>query len=209
MALSIIFDLHRSEAGTLYFYDLVGAALGAVLVTCCCTCLAAKRHCWLVRLRGGRRTRSACRLLLSHEIQRVWQPLDFSGCGAARRPANGSGLLCGQFTGFRVKPGTTKAMRNQMDASPGSKFDRQDGTPTHASIAWKACRIVSRGSTSIPTPGPVSAAGMGSSTVCRTCADRIALIPADTKCRDDDHRTGAVRRRRRPCFRQRKVTAVR
>src|SRR2546430_16321267 len=33
MALSIIFDLHRAVAGSLYFYDLVGAALGAVLVT--------------------------------------------------------------------------------------------------------------------------------------------------------------------------------
>src|SRR5205807_3026388 len=33
MALSIIFDVHRAAAGTLYFYDLVGAALGAVLVT--------------------------------------------------------------------------------------------------------------------------------------------------------------------------------
>src|SRR2546427_307651 len=33
MALSIIFDLHRAVAGSLYFADLVGAALGAVLVT--------------------------------------------------------------------------------------------------------------------------------------------------------------------------------
>src|SRR5437870_1988806 len=33
MALSIIFDIHRAESGSLYFYDLVGAALGAVLVT--------------------------------------------------------------------------------------------------------------------------------------------------------------------------------
>src|SRR6267142_5757956 len=33
MALSIVFDLHRAVAGTLYFYDLIGAALGAVLVT--------------------------------------------------------------------------------------------------------------------------------------------------------------------------------
>src|SRR6185503_3861310 len=33
MALSIVFDIHRTIAGTLYFYDLVGAALGAVLVT--------------------------------------------------------------------------------------------------------------------------------------------------------------------------------
>src|ERR1043165_2039689 len=33
MALSIIFDLHRAQAGTLYVFDLVGAALGAVVVT--------------------------------------------------------------------------------------------------------------------------------------------------------------------------------
>ena len=33
MALSIVFDIHRSVAGSLYFYDLIGAALGAVLVT--------------------------------------------------------------------------------------------------------------------------------------------------------------------------------
>src|ERR1041385_1647341 len=33
MALSIVFDIHRAIAGTLYFYDLIGAALGAVLVT--------------------------------------------------------------------------------------------------------------------------------------------------------------------------------
>src|SRR3989442_12763738 len=33
MALSIIFDIHRAVAGSLYFFDLVGAALGAVLVT--------------------------------------------------------------------------------------------------------------------------------------------------------------------------------
>src|SRR5205807_1185114 len=33
MALSIVFDIHRAVAGSLYFYDLIGAALGAVLVT--------------------------------------------------------------------------------------------------------------------------------------------------------------------------------
>src|SRR5205807_8602737 len=33
MALSIVFDIHRAVAGTLYFYDLVGAAIGAVVVT--------------------------------------------------------------------------------------------------------------------------------------------------------------------------------
>src|SRR5437870_7434724 len=33
MVLSIIFDLHRTVAGSLYFFDLLGAAIGAVLVT--------------------------------------------------------------------------------------------------------------------------------------------------------------------------------
>jgi hypothetical protein len=33
MALSIVFALHREEAGSLYFADLLGAAIGAVLVT--------------------------------------------------------------------------------------------------------------------------------------------------------------------------------
>src|SRR6267142_294739 len=33
MALSIVFDLHRAVAGSLYFADLLGAAIGAVLVT--------------------------------------------------------------------------------------------------------------------------------------------------------------------------------
>jgi hypothetical protein len=33
MTLSIVFDLHRAVAGALYFADLLGAAIGAVLVT--------------------------------------------------------------------------------------------------------------------------------------------------------------------------------
>src|SRR6266542_4690654 len=33
MALSIVFDIHRAIAGTLSFYDLIGASIGAVVVT--------------------------------------------------------------------------------------------------------------------------------------------------------------------------------
>ncbi len=33
MALSIVFDIHRASASSLYFVDLLGAALGAILVT--------------------------------------------------------------------------------------------------------------------------------------------------------------------------------
>src|SRR5436190_12413343 len=33
MALSILFDIHRTFAGSLYFADLLGAALGAIMMT--------------------------------------------------------------------------------------------------------------------------------------------------------------------------------
>ena len=33
MALSIVFDIHRAVAGSLYFWDLIGASIGAVAVT--------------------------------------------------------------------------------------------------------------------------------------------------------------------------------
>jgi hypothetical protein len=38
MALSMIFDLHRAIAGSLYFADLLGASLGAVVVTALAWC---------------------------------------------------------------------------------------------------------------------------------------------------------------------------
>jgi hypothetical protein len=124
MALSIIFDLHRSESSSLYFYDLVGAALGAVLVTL------------LLHVFGGEAA------LLVGAIAPAVAALLISlspGATNAKAPAPPSRLIQGvavitvlltagaafsavKFGAFRVKPGTTKAMRNQMDASPGAKI---------------------------------------------------------------------------------------
>jgi SAM-dependent methyltransferase len=161
MALSIVFDIHRAVAATLYFYDLVGAALGAVLVTL------------LLHVFGGEAALlvgaiapavAALLLALSPASQaQENQKIDRSGRPSpnplpggegydaltggegkdsgrdARAPVRASRVIqiaavamvlvtagCAfaaiKFGAFRVKPGTTKAMRNQMDAAPGSKI---------------------------------------------------------------------------------------
>ena len=109
IALSIVFDLHKTGAGSLYFADLLGASIGAVSVTL------------LLQLVGGEVS-----LLL-----------------AAVAPIVASGLLARKFrivavveaaivllfavtngsTGlFHVIPGTIKAMRRQMDETPGARI---------------------------------------------------------------------------------------
>ena len=166
MALSIVFDIHRAVAGVLYFYDLIGAALGAVLVTL------------LLHLLGGEAALLAASiapaiaaLLMSlspkakvgdqrSEVRKggppaasgseekagppasttpsglpAWGPRSAGGSDSALLPkvvrvAAVIGVvlaLAGAFSAikygaFRVKPGTTKAMRNQMDASPGTRI---------------------------------------------------------------------------------------
>jgi len=125
MALSIIFDLHRSESSSLYFYDLVGAALGAVLVTLLLHIFGGE-----AALLVGATAPAVAALLIS---------LSPTSTGNAKAQAPTSRIIRGvaviavlltagaafsavKFGAFRVKPGTTKAMRNQMDASPGSKI---------------------------------------------------------------------------------------
>jgi hypothetical protein len=113
MSLSIIFDLHRAEAGTLYFYDLVGAALGAVLVTLLLHFLGGE-----AALLVGAIAPSVAALLL---VTRASRPIQIMAVIAVLLTA-GAAFATVKFGTLRVKPGTTKAMRNQMDASPGSKI---------------------------------------------------------------------------------------
>ena len=121
MALSIVFDIHRAVAGSLYFYDLIGASIGAVAVTL------------LLHVFGGEAA------LLVAAIAPALAAAMIAGIGGqeAARGANKSRIVqvaaalgvvlaivavvaTVKYGAFRVKPGTTKAMRNQMDASPGS-----------------------------------------------------------------------------------------
>ena len=149
MALSIVFDIHRSVAGTLYFYDLVGASLGAVAVTVLLHVFGGE-----AALLVGAIAPAVAALLMSlspaSQAQENKNDADPGVASSALTPGYstsrlqreggapsrviqiaavamvlvtaGCALAAIQFGAFRVKPGTTKAMRNQMDASPGSKI---------------------------------------------------------------------------------------
>ncbi|MGH9872383.1 MAG: hypothetical protein ACRD9S_07945 [Pyrinomonadaceae bacterium] len=132
MALSIVFDLNRASSGSLYFADLVGAALGAVLVTV------------LLFALGGEAALLAATIapaIAAVCLSFVREP-SLSTAAPDSRPA-GVGLLprairlvgvagivltavavfsAVKFGTFRVVPGTTKAMRNQMDANPKARI---------------------------------------------------------------------------------------
>jgi SAM-dependent methyltransferase len=149
MALSIVFDIHRAVAGTLYFYDLVGAALGAVLVTLLLHLFGGEA----ALLIGAIAPAVASLLLVLSPASRAQEnkteksdgkPLPLSQGERGNPPAIAGGsdnnasrviqfasvamvvitaaaaFSAIQYGAFRVKPGTTKAMRNQMDAAPGS-----------------------------------------------------------------------------------------
>jgi spermidine synthase len=168
MALSIVFDIHRSVAGSLYFYDLVGAALGAVLVTLLLHLLGGEAAllagsiapaiaALLLTLSPASRAQDKNNLdavngakpsplpLSQSEKEQESPPTTAGGSERHGPPATAGGsdrallpkvvriaavigvvlALAGvvsaiKYGAFRVKPGTTKAMRNQMDASPGS-----------------------------------------------------------------------------------------
>jgi predicted membrane-bound spermidine synthase len=108
MALSMVFDLHRATAGSLYFADLLGASLGAVVVT------------GLLQMLGGEGS------LLVAAIA----PMGAAACLSRQvRAMAGAGAMLiavaafsNTSTGlFHVTPGTIKAMRRQMEENVGSR----------------------------------------------------------------------------------------
>ena len=116
IALSIVFDLHRDLAASLYFADLVGASLGAVLVT------------GLLQVLGGEATVLAAAVApmaaaacLSPKLRGI------AVAGAAVLAVGVGASATTEF--FHVTPGTIKAMRRQMDEMAGS---------TIAQTGWNA-----------------------------------------------------------------------
>ena len=119
MALSIVFALHRAEAGSLYFADLIGAAIGAVLVTLLLHWLGGES----ALLTGAVFPAIAAFLLATDQANKA------SSAAAIRAVAVvallltvSSAIAAYQFGVLRVVPGTTKAMRRQMDAAPGARI---------------------------------------------------------------------------------------
>jgi SAM-dependent methyltransferase len=161
MALSIVFDIHRAVAGSLYFWDLIGASIGAVAVTLLLHLLGGE-----AALLAASAAPAVAALLMSlspasraeenkKEMALAAKPSpnplpegEGTGGRGARVPSASSGqdvrapgmlprvvqvaavlgvvlaivgvVSAVKYGAFRVKPGTTKAMRNQMDATPGS-----------------------------------------------------------------------------------------
>ena len=110
VALSMVFDLRRSQSGSLYFADLFGASLGALGVT------------FLLQGLGG----EAAVLVAS------LAPLVAAACLSSKRTLQatavvlavvlGVGALTNERTGLLlVTPGTLKAMRRQMDELPSAR----------------------------------------------------------------------------------------
>ena len=120
MALSIVFAIHRTEVASLYFADLIGAALGAVLVTFLLHWLGGE-----VALLIGAIAPAIAALLLATDKQ------EQSGSSPqtirilafiAVLVTVGSTLAAIKFDILRVVAGTTKAMRRQMDAAPQARI---------------------------------------------------------------------------------------
>jgi len=121
MALSIVFDLHRAVAGALYFADLIGAAIGAVLVTLLLHVLGGES----ALMAGAIAPAIAAVLLITSSETSNEQAAAAKSSSTVRIIAFAALLVTAGFAvaaiGFgalRVIPGTTKAMRNQMDKAP-------------------------------------------------------------------------------------------
>ena len=120
MALSMIFDLNRSGAGSLYFADLLGASIGAVSVTV------------LLQLVGGEVSlllAAVAPMLASGLLSRRFRVVALVEAAIVLLFA-----VTNHSTGrFHVVPGTIKAMRRQMDENPGSRV-AQSGWNSYSRI---------------------------------------------------------------------------
>jgi hypothetical protein len=128
MALSIVFDIHRAVAGSLYFADLLGAAIGAVLVTLLLHWLGGE-----TALLTGAIAPALAAVLLTSGGRKSGEQSQSTGptpalnairivAIAAVLVTAGSTFSAIKFGILRVVPGTTKAMRRQMDAAPGARI---------------------------------------------------------------------------------------
>lgn len=108
MALSTVFDLHRAASRSLYFADLLGASLGAVVVTALLQLLGGEGSLLVAAV--APMAAAAC---LSRRLRLV------AVAGAVLMAA--AALSNGATGLFHVIPGTIKAMRRQMEENPGSR----------------------------------------------------------------------------------------
>ena len=137
MALSIVFDLNRASSGSLYFADLVGAALGAVLVTVLLFALGGEAALLAATIAPAIAALCLTFVTEPEESTSAGEPPDSKHKRVGLLPRTIRLLAMGgvvltvvavvsavRYGTFRVVPGTTKAMRNQMDANPQAHISR-------------------------------------------------------------------------------------
>jgi predicted membrane-bound spermidine synthase len=121
IALSLVFDLHRERAGGLYFVDLLGASIGALVVTL------------LLQMLGGEATvlvAAAAGLAAAACFSPKWRSVAIVLAAAVA----GGALMNERLELVHVMPGSAKAMRNDMDRHPGSKVT-QEGWNAYSRIS--------------------------------------------------------------------------
>jgi predicted membrane-bound spermidine synthase len=121
ITLSIVFDLHRERAGSLYFVDLLGASLGALSVT------------FLLQALGGEATvliASAAALLGAASLSVKLRPFAI----VLGIVVLGTAMVNERSSLLRVIPGTIKAMRKDMDRNPNAKV-AQEGWNAYSRIS--------------------------------------------------------------------------
>lgn len=121
MALSMVFDLNRAESGSLYFADLIGASLGALVVT------------FLLQRFGGEATLLFAAVAPMLAAAYLSKPLRVTATLGAVMLAMAA--ISNPTTElFKVMPGTIKAMRKDLDAYAGSKVT-QEGWNAYSRIS--------------------------------------------------------------------------
>jgi SAM-dependent methyltransferase len=108
MVLSAIFQIRKETAATLYFADLLGASLGALAVT------------FLLEKLGSETTvllAAAAPLVAAALLSRARRLIAIAGAAVFVIVAVSNERL----SLFRVTPGTPKAMRRQMQETPGTR----------------------------------------------------------------------------------------
>lgn len=121
VALSMVFDLNREQSGGLYFADLVGASLGALVVTMCLQRFGGEGTLLLAAV--------APMLAAAYLSTRLRTLASIGAVGLAA-----VAVTNGTYEFFRVMPGTIKAMRKDLDAYPGSKVT-QEGWNAYSRIS--------------------------------------------------------------------------
>lgn len=109
VALSMVFDLGRARAGSLYFADLIGASVGAVAVVV------------LLQLLGGETSLVIASLApVAAAVCLSRRPRLVAAAAAAALVLIALAGWSYWGAGFRVTPGTTKAMQRHMSETPGA-----------------------------------------------------------------------------------------